>query len=93
MAPFRNCESNATRRDCLRLGLGALMGGGLADVLRARAAASPGTGSGARPASCIMVWMDGGPSHYETFDPKPGAPAEVRGDFRAIETSVPGMGR
>ena len=69
MAPPRNCESSATRRDCLRLGLGALMGGGLVDVLRARAAASAATG--ARPTSCILVWMDGGPSHYETFDPKP----------------------
>ncbi|WP_165073376.1 DUF1501 domain-containing protein [Paludisphaera rhizosphaerae] len=88
MATLRNCESNTTRRDCLRLGLGALMGGGLVDALRSRSLAA---GSGARPTSCILVWMDGGPSHYETFDPKPNAPAEVRGEFSAIETSVPGI--
>src|SRR4051812_9284903 len=35
--------------------------------------------------------MDGGPSHYETFDPKPGAPLEIRGDFKAISTKVPGV--
>ncbi len=88
MATLRNCESNTTRRDCLRLGLGALMGGGLVDALRARSLAA---GSNARPTSCILVWMDGGPSHYETFDPKPNAPAEVRGEFFPIETAVPGV--
>ncbi len=40
---------------------------------------------------CILIWLDGGPSHFETFDPKPDAPAEIRGDFRAIPTKVPGM--
>ncbi|WP_165246445.1 DUF1501 domain-containing protein [Paludisphaera soli] len=87
MAISRNCEST-TRRDCLRLGLGALIGGGLVDALRVRGqAAIPG----ARPTSCILIWMDGGPSHYETFDPKPEAPAEIRGKFDAIATSVPGV--
>ena len=79
MGSSTNCEST-TRRDCLRLGLGALIGGGLIDALRLRGeAALPG----ARPTSCILIWMDGGPSHYETFDPKPGAPAEIRGKFGA----------
>jgi Protein of unknown function (DUF1501) len=87
MAISRNCEST-TRRDCLRLGLGALIGGGLIDALRVRGqAAIPG----ARPTSCILIWMDGGPSHYETFDPKPGAPAEIRGKFKPIDTTVPGI--
>ena len=82
-----NCEA-ATRRDCLRLGLGALVGGGLVDALRLRGeAAAPA----ARPTSCIFVWMDGGPSHYETFDPKPAAPAEIRGKFGPIATKVPGV--
>ncbi len=65
-----NCES-VTRRDCLRLGLGALIGGGLVDALRLRGQAAL---AGSRPTSCILIWMDGGPSHYETFDPKPDAP-------------------
>ena len=91
----RNCESSATRRDCLRLGLGTLLGGGLVDALRLRGrAASPGLARLApvdRPTSCIMIWMDGGPSHYETFDPKPGAPAEIRGQLGPIDTKVPGI--
>ncbi len=82
-----NCES-ATRRDCLRLGLGALAGGGLIDALRLRGeAALPGS----RPTSCILIWMDGGPSHYETFDPKPDAPSEIRGKFVPIATKIPGV--
>jgi hypothetical protein len=45
----------------------------------------------AQPTSCILVWLDGGPTHYETFDPKPKAPKEIRGEFDAIETRTPGM--
>lgn len=87
MALHTNCEST-TRRDCLRLGLGALMGGGLINALRVRSlAAIPD----ARPTSCILVWMDGGPSHYETFDPKPTAPVEIRGQFKPIDTAIPGV--
>jgi hypothetical protein len=87
MGQHTNCEAT-TRRDCLRLGLGALIGGGLVDALRLRGeAALPG----ARPTSCILIWMDGGPSHYETFDPKPGAPAEIRGKFDPIATRIPGV--
>jgi hypothetical protein len=41
--------------------------------------------------SCILLWMAGGPSHLDTFDPKPDAPAEIRGDFRPIATSVTGI--
>src|SRR6267142_393874 len=41
--------------------------------------------------ACIVLFLDGGPSHLETFDPKPDAPAEVRGEFRPIPTSVSGM--
>jgi hypothetical protein len=87
MAIYKNCES-ATRRDCLRLGLSALIGGGLIDALRVRGQAAI---ANARPTSCILIWMDGGPSHYETFDPKPGAPAEIRGKFKPIATKVPGV--
>jgi hypothetical protein len=38
-----------------------------------------------------LIWMDGGPTHFETFDPKPDAPAEIRGEFRPIKTNVNGM--
>ena len=87
MGIFTNSEST-TRRDCLRLGLTTLIGGGLADALRVRAQAAI---TGARKNSCILIWMDGGPSHYETFDPKPDAPAEIRGKFKPIATKVPGI--
>lgn len=95
-----NC-AGLPRRDFLQLGLGGLLGLGLTDVLRLRAAASggrPQTGAQAalstaagKPVNCIMIWLDGGPSHYETFDPKPDAPKEIRGDFQDIATSVPGI--
>jgi hypothetical protein len=85
-----NCEGT-TRRDCLRLGLGTLIGGGLVDALRLRGEAAP-TDSNPGPAkACILIWMDGGPTHFETFDPKPDAPAEIRGEFGTVATKVPGV--
>jgi Protein of unknown function (DUF1501) len=89
MGVHRNCEA-ATRRDCLRLGLGTLIGGGLVDALRLRGLASADLAKKPKT-SCILVWMDGGPSHYETFDPKPDAPKEIRGDYKPIDTKVSGI--
>ena len=87
----RNCEGT-TRRDCLQLGLGALLGTGLVDSLRVRGE-SRKAGSVLKPTAqrCILIWMDGGPTHFETFDPKPDAPAEFRGEFTHTQTSVPGV--
>lgn len=92
MGLYRNCEG-VSRRDCLRLGLGALAGGGFVDLLRmsAQASTSGASTTPRRPTSCILVWMDGGPSHHETFDPKPEAPQEIRGDFSPIRTKTPGV--
>lgn len=47
--------------------------------------------AGPRPKSCILLWMAGGPSHLDTFDLKPDAPEQIRGEFKAIDTSVPGV--
>jgi hypothetical protein len=77
-----------TRRDCLQLGLGALTGAGLVDLLRISAQADPAK---PRRGSCILIWLDGGPSHFETFDPKPEAPVEIRGQFGSIPTKIPGV--
>jgi hypothetical protein len=44
-----------------------------------------------RPKACILLWMAGGPSHIDTFDPKPDAPANIRGEFKTIDTSVAGI--
>ncbi len=87
----RNCAGH-TRRDFLQLGLGGIVGFGLSDILRLRAsAAAPSVRSAGTNINCIMVWLDGGPSHYETFDPKPDAPEEIRGTFKTIPTAVPGV--
>lgn len=87
MTIHRNCQG-IKRRDCLKLGLGALTGAGFVDGLRLQSSAA----SDSKPVtSCILIWLDGGPSHFETFDPKPEAPAEIRGEFSAIPTKVPGM--
>ena len=68
--------------------VGGLAVGGLtlADVL-ASDAANPGK----RHKSVIMVYLSGGMSHQDSFDPKPAAPAEVRGEFKAIDTKLPGV--
>jgi len=90
MVVKRNC-SGLTRRDCLQVGLGTLFGGGLAHALRLRALGASSETKAPAAKSCILIWMDGGPTHYETFDPKPNAPKEFRGEFDAIRTRVPGM--
>jgi hypothetical protein len=57
--------------------------------LAVRAAEQAAGGAGHK--ACILLWMDGGPSHIDTFDPKPHAPAQVRGGLGAIATVVPGL--
>ncbi len=81
------CSGPPSRRDFLRVGLLALGGLSLSDLLAARARA----GRDDLPTSVILFWMWGGPSQLETFDPKPDAPAEYRGPFRPIRTRVPGL--
>jgi len=87
-----------SRRGLVRMGLGGWMGLSLGSLLRAKDAASalppapPPALPGQKPAirSCILIFLYGGPSHIDTFDPKPDAPAEIRGEFRTTATSVPG---
>lgn len=74
------------RRAVLQAGLLGASGLTLADLYRARAA-----GAAARSTACILIWLDGGPSQLETYDPKPEAPDEVRGPFGVIPTSVSGI--
>ncbi|MEX2325485.1 MAG: DUF1501 domain-containing protein, partial [Gemmatimonadaceae bacterium] len=77
-----------SRRDALFVGGLSLAGLTLADVLRLRADAASDNG---RQKSVILIWMRGGPSHIDSFDMKPDAPVEVRGEFRPISTNVPGI--
>src|SRR5262249_53025920 len=78
-----------TRRSFLRVGALPLSGLTLGDVLRLRAEA-PGPGKPGQK-SVIMIHLSGGPSHLDTYDMKPGAPSEYRGEFCPIKTNVPGM--
>jgi hypothetical protein len=84
-----------SRRGLLRAGKVGLVGLGLAELLagEARAAGKPAArlpGFG-RAKSCVLIFLKGGPSHLDTFDPKPDAPAEIRGEFRTVSTRVPGI--
>jgi len=86
---FRRPDPSLSRREVLKLvaaGAGAPSLSGWLRPLAARAA----TG-GKKHKACVVLWMDGGPSHIDTFDPKPDAPAHIRGDLKAIPTAVPGI--
>src|SRR5205085_3891730 len=84
----RYCD-RMSRRTWLQIGGLALGGLALPDILRAQAQS---TSEGARHAKgVIMVLLPGGPTHLDTFDPKPDAPVEIRGEFRPIATNVPGI--
>ena len=87
MSAHRYCDG-LTRRDVVKAGALGALGLNLARYLQI---AEAGALRPAKAQSAIVVWLGGGPSHLETFDPKPEAPAEVRGEFRPIETSVPGL--
>src|SRR4051812_33188637 len=86
--PGETCRG-PSRRSLLRAGLVGTLGLGLDDLLRLRAVA--GGVSAKTPKNCVLVWLAGGPSHVDTFDPKPEATPDVRGEFKAIDTAVPGL--
>jgi acetyl esterase/lipase len=77
----------------LGLGLGQyfLLRQARADDAPRNIAATSGRATRPKAKNCILIWLDGGPSHLETFDLKPNAPQEVRGPFAPIETTVPGI--
>jgi hypothetical protein len=77
-----------TRRAFVQAGASAVLGLSLADLLRGRAAGNPINGSAK---SVLLLWLWGGPAQLDTWDPKPAAPLEYRGPFRAIPTRVPGV--
>lgn len=85
----RNCEG-MTRRDLIRVGSLGLLGLNLPTLLQAEARAAE-SGTPRKDLNVILIWLDGGPSHIDMFDPKPDAPAEVRGEFGVVETNVRGI--
>jgi hypothetical protein len=78
------------RRWLLQAGLGALTGLSVPQLLRARAAAAE-RGREKSQAAVIQIWLSGGPSQIDTWDPKPEMPAEIRGPYQPIASSVPGI--
>ena len=89
--PSRFPKNRPTRRELLKLLAAGVGGASLSGWLGPLAAAAQQQAKSARPKSCILLWMDGGPSHVDTFDPKPAAGAEIHGDIGALGTSVPGI--
>jgi hypothetical protein len=79
------------RRGFLKSGFLASAGFGLSDLLRLESSARAAGKPTSRDKSVIILWMRGGPSQHETWDPKPDAPEEYRGSFGAMSTSVPGI--
>lgn len=86
----RFCSGPIRRRSFLEVGSLALGGLGLSDVLKAKAEAKE-TGHPLADTSVILIWLQGGPSHMETYDLKPRAPVEYRGELYPIQTAVPGL--
>ena len=92
-AEDRPCRG-PSRRDLLRVGALSAFGLGLADLFRVRALANDPSRMKSLPiqaTGCILIWQAGGPSHIDTFDPKPDAAKDVKGEFQPISTSVPGL--
>lgn len=80
-----------SRRNAMHIGGLAGLGVSLPLVLEARARAAAATGRAADDINCILLWTLGGTSHHDTFDPKPLAPVNVRGEFGTIATATPGV--
>jgi hypothetical protein len=83
-------DATITRREIMRLSAAGIAGASMSGWFgtlaeHAARAAEPAK----RPKSCVLLWMNGGPSHHDTFDPKPDAAADIRGELKAIDTSVP----
>src|SRR5687768_7320945 len=91
---FRAKEARTTRRGFIHAGVLGTAGLSLASLLKseARAAAAPGRAGGdKRGNNVIILWMRGGPSHIDMWDPKPDAPEEFRGEFGTMNSCVPGI--
>ena len=81
------CDGHS-RRSFLQVGMAGMGSLALPEILRARE--ESGT-AGQKDTSIILIWLDGGPSHHDTYDPKPDAPAEYAGIWNPIHTNVPGF--
>jgi uncharacterized protein (DUF1501 family) len=89
IAPTPRHPLGVTRREVIQVGYSGLLGLGLSSV--ARGGQSPASSQAGSQKSVILVFLTGAASHIDTFDPKPDAVAEVRGQYKAIQTKVPGL--
>src|ERR1044071_1463562 len=83
-----------SRREFLRVGGAGILGLSLGDVFRLQAASAAPTGNKTgwgNAKSVIMIFLQGGPSHIDIWDPKPDAPSNVRGEFKPIKSNVSGI--
>jgi uncharacterized protein (DUF1501 family) len=83
--------SGATRREFLRVGGLSALGLTLSNFFRLQSHAAETPTSRRKNVNCILLWMQGGPSHIDTLDPKPDAAVEIRGEFSTIPTRLPGV--
>ena len=95
--PGSTCDG-FSRREFLRVGGAGMLGISLADILRLQAQAGSAPPDGARQKdgwgkakSVILIFLQGGPSHIDIWDPKPDAPSNIRGDFKPIKSKAPGI--
>src|SRR5271170_843552 len=83
------CSTGFNRREILQVGYSGLLGLGLSALPVCASSATPQASR--KRKSVILVFLTGGPSHLDTFDLKPDAPAEIRGEFKPIATRLPGL--
>ena len=91
---FTGASSDCTgvsRRQFLHVGALSAFGLSLPGFLRSQQLAAASPSSAKKTVNCILLWMQGGPSHIDTFDPKPDAPVEIRGEFGTVPTTLPGV--
>jgi len=86
----RYCDG-VSRRSFLQVGMAGIGTVGVADMLRAADATRAVKKTSKKETSVILIWLDGGPSHIDTYDMKPDAPSEYRGIWTPIRTNVPGI--
>ncbi len=87
----QHSNSGLDRRGFLQAGMLGMTGLSLPELLRLQAQAAESGKVVERTKSVIILWMRGGPSQHDMWDPKPDAPVEIRGEFNSIATSVPGI--
>lgn len=88
--PLVRCHGPLSRRSFFQAGALSVLGLGLSDFLKLRAIAQS-SGTQLADNAVIFVWLPGGPAHLDTYDMKPQAPSEYRGEFHPIHTNVPGI--